>query len=98
MKRRTKEQRQAEAKAALWRRVHDIACGAAGYQFHAEGEFATAEFLSRFIPALKAQFGYEEKIDQGTRSNHFLFQPHNLQRYDNIDSTTEFLFDNDVRA
>jgi len=98
MKRKTKAQREEEAKLALRQRVHDIACGAAGFQFDQDSEFATADFLERFVPALKAQFEFEEKTEQGTTSNKYLFEVRNLHHYDNIDSTTEFLFTNQVRA
>lgn len=98
LKRKTKARREEEAKAALRQRIHDIACGAAGFQFDQEGEFATADFLERFVSALKAQFGFEEKSEQGTTSNKFLFDVNILHHYDNIDSATDFLFRNDVRA
>jgi hypothetical protein len=95
VKRKTKEQRDTEAQAALRRRVHDIACGAAGYQFDAEGEWATAEFLSRFVPALKAQFG-ESPDPQISRD--YLWRIDCLNHYDNIDTAADFLFENGVRA
>jgi hypothetical protein len=102
MKRKTKEQREAAAKAALRQRVEDIAMGAAGFDFTVEGEFATANFLSRFMPALKVQFGYDRVPDetkpQKRESNHYLFALHNLEHFDNIDSTADFLFENGVRA
>jgi len=94
MKRKTKEQREARAKATLRQRIEDIAVGAAGYDFKAEDEFATADFLSRFVPALKIQFGL---VADGV-SNDYLWMPSNLGNYDSIDSTTDFLFRNDVRA
>jgi hypothetical protein len=100
MKRKTKEQRDTEAKAALRQRVHDIACGAAGYQFDEDDQFATADFLSRFIPALKAQFGFDdtkEKAKDGL-SNNYLFDVQNLDNYDNVDTTTDFLFEHGVRG
>lgn len=94
MKRKTKEQREAEAKIALRRRVCDIACGAAGYQFDTDGEFATAEFLSRFVSALRAQF---EVTDRNSTNDH-LFTVANLSHYNDIDTATDFLFRYGVRA
>jgi hypothetical protein len=97
MKRKTKEQREAEAKAALRQRVADIATGANGGLFDNDDEFATAGFLSRFIPALRAQFGIDSEgkaIDRWL----FLWDLHNLHYYDNVDTTTDFLFEHDVRA
>lgn len=99
MKRKTKAQREDEARAALRHRVSDIAVGAAGYNFDTEDEWAGAQMLSRFLPALKAQFGEEEEDEKGRKSNnHFLFESHNLEHYDNIDSATDFLFKNGIRA
>lgn len=102
MKRKTKEQREEIAKSALRQRVEVLAMGAAGYDFKAEGEFATAGFLSRFIPALKLQFGYDRVPDdtkpQQRENNHYLWSVSNLEYFDNIDSTTEFLFEQGVRA
>lgn len=77
-------------KQALRQRVRDLAVGAAGYNFDDGHEFANAEFLSRFIPALK------ESFDGECRSH--LWLPSNLNQYDNIDTTTDFLFSHGVRA
>jgi hypothetical protein len=77
-------------------RVEDIAMGAAGYDFSGD-EWATAEFLSRFIPALKVQFGMDnEGKDRNDRV--CLWFPSNLHHYDNVDTTTEFFFELGVRA
>jgi len=89
-KRKTKAQRETEQKAALRQRVADIATGAAGYEFDCQGEFSTAEMLSRFIPALKVQF------DEEGRSH--LWNAGNLNNYENIDSTADFLWEYGVRA
>ena len=78
------------AKNALRLRVRDIAVGSAGYNFDGKNEFATAEFLSRFVPALK------ETFDREGRSH--LWLTSNLNCYDNIDTTTDFLFSHGVRA
>jgi hypothetical protein len=95
MKRKTKEQRDTEGRAALRQRVHDIACGAAGYQFDGEEEWATAEFLSRFLPALKAQFGESPDPQIG---RDYLWAITNLNHYNDIDTTADFLFEHGVRA
>lgn len=98
MKRKSKEQREAEAKASLRQRVADIACGAAGYQFDNGEEFAGAEFLSRFVPALQAVFGEETDDGKVKSSNNYLFNTLNLNHYDNIDTATDFLYEHHVRA
>lgn len=97
MKRKSKEQHEAQTKAALRQRIADIATGAAGTAFDTDDEFATAGFLSRFIPALRTQFGVDGEGKEIGRWS-FLWDLHNLHYYDNVDTTTEFLFDNDVRA
>lgn len=86
----TKKQKQ--QKKALRRRVSDIANGAAGYLFDQEDEFATASFLERFVPAIEVSFGFNE-------SNHtYICKTHNLGHFNNIDSTTDFLWEQGVRA
>lgn len=89
-KRKTKAQREAEQKAALRQRVADIAIGAAGYNFDDESEFATAEFLERFVPALRVCFG--------TDGNDYLWSAHCLGKWNDIDSSTQALWENGVRA
>lgn len=97
MKRKTKEQREAAAKAALRQRITDIATGAAGGVFDDGDNFATADFLARFVPALRVQFGLDSEGKEVARWDHLWFAS-NLDRYDNVDTTTDFLFANDVRA
>jgi hypothetical protein len=97
MKRKNKEQREAEAKAALRQRIADIAVGASGSEFDNGDEFATADFLSRFVPALRVQFGLDAEGKERGDRNYFWF-PSNLGRYDNIDTTTDFFFEHGVRA
>lgn len=88
-KRKTKAQREAAQKAALRQRVRDIATGAAGYEFDSDDEFATADFLSRFVAALQITFGNEQ--------NGFLWKPHCLGGWDNIDAATEQLWAHGIR-
>lgn len=80
-----KELREAAEKTAIRQRVRDIACGAAGYNFDKEDEWATAEFLERFVCALRDTFGNEK--------NAYMWQPHCLSHFNNIDSTASFLWD-----
>jgi len=89
-KRKTKAQREAEQKAALRQRVADIATGAAGYELDADSEFSTAEVLSRLMPALQIQFSMEGRD--------YLWALSNLGNYNDIDSTTDFLYEHGVRA
>lgn len=70
--------------------MSDIASGAAGYKFEQEGEFATADFLSRFVNALKEQLDFDGK--------EYVFGLHCLQHFDNVDSTTDHLFESGIRA
>lgn len=93
-KRKTKEQREQEQIDALRVRILYIATGAAGYDMDNEEEHFTPEALSRFIPALEVFFLCEEEGKQ----NKYLFNPRNLDHYENVDSVTEFLFEQGVRA
>jgi len=89
-KQKTKAQREVDQKAALTRRVLDVAMGAEGGEVSPrEDEFmASAAFLSRFIPALTSAFGFDEYYGAAC----------NIDEYDNVESTVEFLFRNGVRA
>lgn len=79
-------------KKALRQRVCDLATGAAGFKFDEEGELATADFLSRFIPAIEVAFGINAE-------NHsYVCKVHNLQHFNDIDSTTEYLWEEGIRA
>lgn len=77
-------------KRALRQRVRDLACGAFGDDFDQETEFATAEFLSRFIVALKITFGEEGR--------NWMWEPRSLHHFDTIESATNFLFTQGIRA
>ena len=89
-KRKTKAQREADQRAALTRRVLDIAAGAEGGEVPlcADDFMVSAVFLSRFITALKQVFDLAE----------YFYLPQNIDEYDNVESTVEFLFRNGVRA
>lgn len=88
-------------KAHLRQRVADIATGAAGFEFDCDAEFATAEFLQRFIPALQVMFEVKPKKDADghfvTPGNEYLFRAHNFANYNDVQSTTDFLFEHGVR-
>lgn len=89
-KRLTKQQKEEQELQALRLRIRDIAVGAAGYNLDVEDEFITLEIASRLVRALEATFGNE--------SNKYLFQPQNLDEYENINRITEFFFNHGVRA
>lgn len=98
MKAKTKAQREAEDKEALRQRIEDIAVGAEGEGGPATNDWwANAHCLSRFVPALKAQFGMDEKGEERKDRNCFWY-PVNLYHFDNVDTTTEFFWDHGVRA
>lgn len=84
-----KQKREAEQKAALRQRIADVYCGAQG-GLVADDEWATADLLSRVLPALRALFDRE--------GFHHLFFLGNLDYYDTIDSATDFFWDHGVRA
>lgn len=98
-KHRTKDQREADAKDALRQRIEDIALGAEGEAGVLDSAhfFANAIFLSRFLPALKAAFGTDESGNERQDRKHFWYLS-NLDNYDTVDTTTEFLWNHGVRA
>jgi hypothetical protein len=99
VRRKTKEQREAAAKAALRQRIEDIALGAEGGAgvLGPHDWFAGADCLGRLLPALKARFGLDEKGEELERIA-YLWSNGNLHYYDNVDSITEFFWNAGVRA
>lgn len=91
MKRKTKEQREAEQRAALLQRITDVYSGAVG-QVWAVDDWANAEILSTVIPALQGMFG---KQVNGTD---YAFQNHCLKYFDTPQSACDHLFDLGFRA
>lgn len=92
-KRKTKVQREAELKAALYQRVHDVYSGAAGksWDTNGDGDFATADTLTNVIPALDCIFGAQ--LDA-----RYMWQAHCLKYFDNPESATDHLFSAGIRA
>lgn len=92
-KRKTKEQREAEEKAALRRRVDDIFLGAVGYKSAEEdGEPWPEQFIT-FCVALKQAF-----LVEGDSGNEWMWTLDGLSNFCNPESATEFLYRNGVRA
>ncbi len=89
-KRKTKSQREAEQKAALYRRVHDVYCGAAGKVWDGD-DFATAENLSNIVPALRDIFGPQQEAT-------YPWQPHCLHYFNDANTAANFLFEHGYRA
>lgn len=90
MKRQTKAQKETEAKAALRQRIADIYAGACGESADTEDFFLTLDPASRAITAIKKLFGEEGRS--------YMWESHCLDRFETIDSATDFLFQNGVRA
>lgn len=90
-KRKTKAQREAEQKAALYRRVRDVYCGAKGQLWDGD-DFATAANLSNIIPALRDLFSSQQS------ELIYPWAPHCLSHYDTAESAAEFLFAQGYRA
>jgi ribosomal protein S12 methylthiotransferase accessory factor YcaO len=91
MKRLTKQQKEDQQRAALLQRVTDVYSGAVGAVW-ADEDWATAQVLSRVIPALEGMF-----IDPAANKS-FLFRAHNIDRFDTPEAATNFLFEYGVRA
>jgi hypothetical protein len=89
-RRRTKEQREAEALAALQQRLTDIYSGAQG-QFWTVDDFATAEVLALVRPAIRSTFG-EPPIDA------WMWGDCCLTHFDNPAKAAQFLFAHGYRA
>lgn len=90
-KRQTKEQREAVQKAELLRRVTDVYSGAIGKAWERD-DFATAENLSKVIPALKDLFGEQDPL------RGYVWELHCLNYFDNPRTATEHLFSSGFRA
>lgn len=89
MKRLTKQQKEDQQRAALLRRVTDVYSGAIGQEW-SEDEFATAEILSRVIPALRELFSKQWKD--------YMNSPHSLHHFDNARMAADWLFQEGIRA
>ena len=99
MKRKSKAQREKEARAALLQRITDIYSGALGLEWTDE-EFATSDTLSRIAPALREIFG--PQVTMGASADgepvKWPWEPHNLDHFEDPETATEFLFDGGFRA
>lgn len=89
-KRKPKAIKEAEEKEALRQRIEDVYAGACGEVVDTDDFFLTLEAASRAITALKKIFG-EEGRD-------YMWESHCLDRFETVDSATDFLFTNGVRA
>lgn len=92
-KRKTKSQREAEQKAALLQRVHDVYSGAQGSQWNTEinGDFATAEILQDVLCTLQQIFGKQRGYD-------YYWNIHHLSHFDTPEKAADFLFGEGFRA
>ena len=91
MKRKTKQQREQEQRAALLRRLTDIYSGALGEEW-TEDQFATAEILGRAVPVIRDLIGAQQE------DRKWYWEANNMGHFDNPETATEFLFRNGFRA
>lgn len=103
MKRKTKAQREAEQRAALFVRVRDIYSGACGTSWdedlHEEqGEWLNMETAERVVQALRWTF--RGKRDEGADKHQldWIFDSHVLSKFESATSATDWLFEHGVRA
>ena len=90
-KRKTKVQKEAEEKAALKQRLTDIYSGALGDKWDDDGLLiAYGELLCKVVMACRSIFETED--------NKYLFEIHNLDKYETAGQLTEFYYRNGVRA
>lgn len=92
-KRKTKAQREAEQKAALYQRIHDVYSGAVGAQWDSRdgGDFADAETLTNVMWALRCIFADQSEHE-------FYWDIHHIKYFDNPEKAADFLFDAGFRA
>ncbi len=94
----TKRQlREKVQKNDLRRRVADIAAGATSGNASQDDDYCfDPDDLSRIVPAIRRSLiGFDEDGDEILG---YLTAPHNLDNYCTVDSITEFLFSQGVRA
>lgn len=98
MKRKTKEQRDAEAKAALRQRLDDIFLGATGDVWdESNGEPLPTQFMA-FVQAVKKVFCIPATKEDPHSGNEYLWSLWNLDNYRTPEAAAEYLFDNNVRG
>ncbi|WP_149496219.1 hypothetical protein [Roseiconus lacunae] len=97
-KRKTKQQREAEAKARLLQRLEDLFTGATGSCWdESAGEPWPEQFVA-FCIATKDTFEIDPTIDQPGTGNAWLWSLHNLHNFCNPEQAAEYLYRNGVRA
>ena len=89
-KRKTKAQKEAEEKAALRQRLTDIYSGALGYKWDDCCYEISGKMLMDVIRVCRDVFGYDDNV--------WLFEVHNLDKYDTVEQLAEFYYKNGVRA
>lgn len=88
---KSKQQREQEARDALRQRIADILIGATGGEdVYDESFWLTLDGAQRAIPALRSVFGNEQ--------NDYLWLPHCLSYFETLDSTTKHLWGAGIRA
>jgi hypothetical protein len=96
-KRKTKEQRDAEAKAALRQRLDDIFLGATGDVWDESGEPWPEQFMA-FVRAVNRVFCVPASADDPHSGNEYLWGLWNLENYRTPETAAEYLFENNVRG
>ena len=103
MKRKTKAEREAEQRAALFVRVRDVYSGACGEEWLEELDGEQQQWLSmesagRAIRALRLMFQGDKPEDRDECERAWLFKTHNLAKFESATSATDWLFEHGVRA
>lgn len=102
MKRKTKQEREREEKAALRQRLWDMALGACGAYTGTMDDmeelnctpYSSLEHFGAFLAAVKRAF---ERSDEGYRNSH-LFESHCWRHWNDFDNLTNHLYRGGVRA
>jgi hypothetical protein len=96
-KRKTKQQREKEAKDALLQRVADLASGACGRNMEVEDDFFVPEDLALLITAIRERLNLP-KFGENNPESYIVQNPYNLRHFTDVYTLTNFLFEQGVRA
>ena len=103
MKRKTKAEREAEQRAALFVRVRDVYSGACGEEWLEELDGEQQQWLSmetgeRVIRVLSGMFRGERPEGEREHERAWLFREYCISKFGSATSATDWLFEHGVRA
>lgn len=96
-KRKTKQQREAEQKAALRQRLDDLFVASTGDLYDGESEPWPESFID-FVGSIRQVFQIRRVEAEGIEGNEHLWLFWNLKHYRNPEAATEYLYQEGIRA